>query len=289
MSSEALLSDFRRPGNVFPVCYIQGGVLTHLRPGEAGVDLARLAGLMEAAVFGEIANDDGSVANVEQVQKVAKREQLTVISLSDLVEFRWNHEQLVKPVSQARMPTDFGEFKMVLYGSLVDDFEHIALVKGEFAEGDEVLVRVHSECMTGEIFSSRRCDCGIQLHTAMQKISDEGKGVVIYLRGHEGRGIGLAHKLKAYCLQDQGQDTVEANIALGFPVDKRDYGIGAQILRDLGVKKVKLLTNNPKKSSALQAYGFDIVSRVPLVCEFHEDNIHYLRTKKIKLGHMIEI
>lgn len=288
ISGEAVVGDFKKPGNIFPVSYSGGGVLTHPRAAEAGVDLVRLAGGFEAAVFAEVANESGAVASFEQLLALAKKEQLTVVTISDLIAYRWNCEVLVKEISHARLPTDYGEFRMILFGSLVDDIEHIALVKGEFGEGDEVLVRIHSECLTGEIFGSRRCDCGSQLHGAMKRIAEDGKGAIIYLRGHEGRGIGLAQKLRAYCLQDEGHDTVEANLALGFPADKREYGIGAQMLRSLGVKKIKLLTNNPKKTSALQAYGLEIVQRVPLICETNEDNEQYLRTKKLKLGHMLE-
>lgn len=287
ISSDATAADMKRPGNVFPLSYQRGGVLARLTVAEAGVDMSRLAGLMEAAVFGEVANEEGSLASIEQIQGVVKREHLTAITLTDLVAYRWSCENLVKEISRARIPTDFGDFTMILYGSIVDDVEHIAMVKGEFSEEDEVLVRIHSECLTGEIFGSRRCDCGNQLRGAMEKISQEGKGALIYMRGHEGRGIGLAHKLKAYCLQDEGKDTVEANIALGFPADKREYGIGAQMLRSLGIKKIKLLTNNPKKGKSLQGYGFDIVQRIPLVCELDEHNRDYLETKKKKMGHIL--
>lgn len=289
ITPEVHAGDFRRPGNIYPVSYAKGGILMYGRPGEAAVDLARLSGGLEAAVFGQVAGEDGAAAGMEALQKFVKQQQMTVVTFSDLSLYRWNHEKLVRELSRARIPSEYGEFEMALFGTSIDDIEHVALVKGKIKEGDEVLVRIHSECLTGDIFASKRCDCGPQLHRAMQMVSEAGKGVVIYLRGHEGRGIGLAHKLRAYCLQDKGQDTVEANITLGFPADKRDYGIAAQILKTLGAKKVKILTNNPKKTLSLQKYGIEVTEREALECETNPENLFYLQTKKKKLGHILDL
>lgn len=289
ITPEALAGDFRRPGNIHPVSYGKGGILVFNRPGEASVDLARMAGCIEAGVFGQVAGEGGAAAGIEQVQKFIKQQQMTAVTFSDLVSYCWNHEKLVRELSHARIPSEYGDFEMYLFGTSIDNIEHVALVKGKIKEGDDVLVRIHSECLTGDIFASKRCDCGPQLHKAMEVISQAGKGIVIYLRGHEGRGIGLAHKLRAYCLQDAGQDTVEANISLGFPADKRDYGIAAQILKSLGLKKVRLLTNNPKKAVSLQKYGVEVTERVALEIETNPENLFYLQTKKKKLGHILDL
>jgi len=280
--------DFRRPGHIFPLRYTDGGVLKRAGHTEAAVDLARMAGLSPAGVLCEIVNDDGSMARLPQLEAFAKQHGICIITVADIIRYRRQKEKLIKLVSHARLPTKHGEFQAYVYESLIDGIQHIALVKGEFDRNTDVIVRVHSECLTGDIFGSRRCDCGTQLDMALKRISDEGLGVVVYLRGHEGRGIGLGHKLRAYNLQDQGKDTVEANLALGFPVDSREYGIGAQILVDLGIKKIRLLTNNPAKYRGLSGYDLDIVERVPLMSDMHNDNRSYLMTKKNKLGHMLD-
>jgi 3,4-dihydroxy 2-butanone 4-phosphate synthase / GTP cyclohydrolase II len=282
-------ADFHRPGHVVPLRAKDGGVLR--RPGhtEAAVDLARMAGLPPAGVLCEIVsqkNDD--MARMDELTVFAAEHDLTLISIADLVAYRRRSEKQVQQVVTARVPTTFGEFQAVGYRSLVDDSEQIALVTGDLGDGEDVLVRVHSECLTGDVFGSVRCDCGPQLHAAMRAVAAEGRGVVLYMRGHEGRGIGLLHKLQAYQLQDGGADTVDANLELGLPADARDYGIGAQILVDLGVRTLRLLTNNPDKRAGLQGYGLTVVDRVPLPVRAHPENIGYLRTKRDRLGHLLD-
>jgi 3,4-dihydroxy 2-butanone 4-phosphate synthase/GTP cyclohydrolase II len=282
-------SDFCRPGHVFPLRYRPGGVLKRAGHTEAAVDLATLADLSPAGVLCEIVNDDGSMARLPQLEQFAKEHQLTLISVEDIIRYRRQRDKLVKPISHARLPTEYGEFTAYVYESILDGTQHIALVKGLISNKDNVLVRVHSECLTGDVFRSRRCDCGYQLELSMQMIAEEGSGVIVYLRGHEGRGIGLGHKMRAYKLQDEGKDTVEANQLLGFPIDSREYGIGAQILVDLGVRKMRLLTNNPSKYTGLTGYDLETVERVPLLPRVHEDNLRYLQTKKTKMGHLIDL
>lgn len=282
-------NDFRRPGHIFPLQAREGGVLKRAGHTEAAVDLARLAQLAPVGVLCEVVNPDYSMARLPQLQLLAKEWQVPLISIADLVRYRRKCEKLVKCVSQARLPTRFGEFTAYAYESVLDGTQHLALVKGEVAGEQNILVRVHSECLTGDIFGSSRCDCGSQLQAALAKIADEGKGVVVYLRGQEGRGIGLGHKLSAYTLQDQGLDTVEANIKLGLPVDSREYGIGAQILADLGVSTIRLMTNNPAKYGGLEGYGLTIVERVSIPFRATKENIGYLLTKQQKLGHHIDI
>lgn len=282
-------SDFTRPGHVFPLRYKEGGVLKRAGHTEAAVDLMKMAGLYPAGVICEIVNDDGSVARGNQLIRFAEMHGLTMISVADIIRYRRQHEKLVVHVSQARLPTPYGEFTAHVYKSILDDIEHLAIVMGELKGKSNLLVRVHSECLTGDVFSSLRCDCGKQLQLAAQKIAEEGEGVIIYLRGHEGRGIGLGHKLRAYTLQDQGRDTVEANEELGLPVDSREYGIGAQILVDLGITTLRLMTNNPAKYGGLAGYDLNIIERVPLIASPTEENIHYLRTKKQKLGHHLNL
>lgn len=289
ISSHSYAKDFCRPGHIFPLRYRDGGVLKRAGHTEAAVDLANLAGLSPAGVLSEIVNDDGSMARLPELEKFAAEHHLCLISVADIIRYRRYNEKLIKLVSQARLPTEHGEFIAHVYESLLDGVQHIALVKGDIMHAKNVLVRVHSECLTGDIFGSRRCDCGSQLNQAMQHIAKEGTGVIVYLRGHEGRGIGLGHKIRAYSLQDQGRDTVEANEDLGLPVDSREYGIGAQILVDLGVKKIRLLTNNPAKYTGLSGYDLEIVERVSLVSNINEDNKAYLMTKKNKLGHFIDL
>jgi 3,4-dihydroxy 2-butanone 4-phosphate synthase/GTP cyclohydrolase II len=281
--------DFARPGHIFPLRYRDGGVLKRAGHTEAGVDLARLAGLTPAGVLAEVVNDDGSMARLPQLELFAKQHDLVMISIADLVRYRRRREKLIRRVSEARIPTSHGDFTAHVFESLLDGTEHIAFVRGDIAGEDDVLVRVHSECLTGDVFGSMRCDCGPQLDLALSKIAAEGRGVVIYLRGHEGRGIGLGHKLRAYQLQEQGRDTVEANLELGFPADSREYGIGAQILVDLGVSTMRLLTNNMSKYGGLEGYGLEIVDRVPLVPAPNSENIAYLRAKQQKLGHLLEL
>ncbi len=279
--------DLARPGHVFPLRAKPGGVLQRAGQTEGSVDLARLAGLYPAGVICEIMSDDGTMARVPELTEFARKHSLKIVTVKDLIHYRVRTERFVKRISDVKLPTEFGDFRAVAYTNDMDTNTHIALVKGEIKPEDAVLVRVHSECLTGDVFGSRRCDCGEQLHKAMEMVNKEGKGVILYMR-QEGRGIGLANKLRAYELQDKGLDTVEANIKLGFKPDLRDYGIGAQILVDLGVRKMRLMTNNPKKIVGLEGYGLKVVERVAIESRPHEKNIIYLQTKKKKLGHMLD-
>jgi 3,4-dihydroxy 2-butanone 4-phosphate synthase / GTP cyclohydrolase II len=280
--------DIARPGHVFPLRCKPGGVLQRAGQTEGSVDLARLAGLYPAGVICEIMNDDGTMARMPQLLEFAKIHSLKVIAIKHLIQYRMRTESIVKRIATVQMPTKYGgDFTAIAYSNLVDKSVHIALVKGAITPEDKVLVRVHSECLTGDVFGSKRCDCGDQLHKAMEMIQKEGRGVVLYMR-QEGRGIGLPNKLKAYELQDKGLDTVEANLQLGFKADLRDYGIGAQILVDLGIRKMKLITNNPKKIVGLEGYGLKVVERVSIETNPNEKNILYLKTKKKKMGHLLE-
>lgn len=286
---EAKPSDFRRPGHMFPLIARKGGVLKRAGHTEAAVDLARLAGLEPVGVICEIMNDDGTMARLPQLIEFAKKFNLKIMTIKDLIRYRHMRDKLVEKVSTVKLPTEYGNFIAHAYRWILDDDPdrlHIALVKGEIGEEDDVLVRVHSECLTGDVFGSLRCDCGAQLHKAMEMVEREGKGIVLYMR-QEGRGIGLYKKLKAYELQEKGMDTVEANIKLGVSPDLRDYGVGAQILFDLGVRKLRLMTNNPKKVIGLAGYGLKIVERVPIEVEPNPYNSDYLRTKKEKMGHLL--
>ncbi len=289
MDPHTTADDLAKPGHVFPLRYRDGGVLKRAGHTEAGVDLARLAGMQPAGVLAEIVNDDGTMRRLPDLEKFAEEHDLVLISIADLIRFRSRREKLVRRVSDARIPTVHGDFTAHVFESLVDHTEHLAFVRGDVAGKESVLVRVHSECLTGDVFGSMRCDCGTQLETALELVAREGEGVVVYLRGHEGRGIGLGHKLRAYSLQDSGRDTVEANLELGFPVDSREYGIGAQILVDLGITTMRLMTNNPAKYGGIEGYGLEIVERVPLHTEPNHENIAYLRTKQDKLGHLLGI
>jgi 3,4-dihydroxy 2-butanone 4-phosphate synthase/GTP cyclohydrolase II len=280
-------ADFIRPGHVFPLAYTEGGVLRRAGHTEASIDLLELAGLRPAAVICEIAASDGSMARLPDLLAFAQEHELLVFAISDLIAHRRRQEKLVIRVSRARLPLSQGEFVGVGYRDLLDGREHIGLIHGEVRTGGPVLVRVHSECLTGDVFASQRCDCGEQLDLALSMIVEEGRGVVVYLRGHEGRGIGLLQKLHAYQLQDAGLDTVEANLQLGQPVDRRDYGVGMQILADLGVQEMRLLTNNPAKRAGLEGYGLSVVERVPLETTPCPENVAYLATKRDKLGHML--
>ncbi len=280
--------DLARPGHVFPLRAKPGGVLQRAGQTEGSVDLSRLAGLSPAGVICEIMNDDGTMARVPQLLTFAREHSLKIVTVKDLIAYRVKKESLVRRVAVTKLPTSHGnEFTAILYANDIDRLNHIALVKGDIMPDDEVLVRVHSECLTGDVFGSLRCDCGEQLHNAMKMIDEEGKGVILYMR-QEGRGIGIEGKLKAYELQDKGKDTVEANLALGYKADLRDYGVGAQILRDIGVRKIRLMTNNPKKIVGLEGYGLAVVARVPIEMHPHPRNVHYLKVKKNKLGHMLE-
>lgn len=280
--------DLVQPGHVFPIRAREGGVLVRAGHTEAIVDLAKLAGRYPAGVICEIMVEDGHMARLPELEAMAEKYSLKIISIAELIAYRHRHEKLIQKVTEAKLPTRYGEFVAVAYKSIVDPAEHVALVKGDVSGDEPVLVRVHSECLTGDVFESLRCDCGEQIRLAMQRISGEGRGVFLYMR-QEGRGIGFHNKLRAYALQDQGLDTVEANIALGFAPDLRDYGIGAQILADLGLHKIRLLTNDPKKVVGLESYGLKIVEIVPLVISPNPINVNYLRTKQEKLGHLLDI
>jgi 3,4-dihydroxy 2-butanone 4-phosphate synthase / GTP cyclohydrolase II len=281
--------DLARPGHIFPLRYREGGVLKRAGHTEAAVDLARLAGLSPAGVLAEVVNDDGTMARLPELERFAAEHDLAMISIADLIRYRRHREKLVRRISEARIPTKYGEFTAYVFESLLDGTEHMAFVRGEVAGKSNVLVRVHSECLTGDVFGSIRCDCGLQLDLALERVAEENEGVIVYLRGHEGRGIGLGHKLRAYTLQDQGRDTVEANVELGFPIDSREYGIGSQILVDLGITTMRVMTNNPAKYGGLEGYGLEIVERVPLRSRPTDENIAYLRAKQEKMGHLLEI
>ena len=279
--------DFKRPGHVFPLIAKNGGVLRRAGHTEAAVDLARLAGKQPAGVICEIMNEDGSMARVPQLKKLAEKHDLKLITIQDLISYRLKHDSLIKREVEVQLPTIYGTFRAIGYTNVLDGKEHVALVKGEIKEDEPVLVRVHSECLTGDVFGSNRCDCGPQLHSALEQIEAAGNGVLLYMR-QEGRGIGLINKLKAYKLQEEGLDTVEANQELGFKPDLRDYGIGAQILRDLGIQQLKIMTNNPRKIKGLNGYGLEVVERVPIQMPAKKENEKYLHTKHDKLGHLFE-
>jgi 3,4-dihydroxy 2-butanone 4-phosphate synthase/GTP cyclohydrolase II len=281
-------ADLARPGHVVPLRAKAGGVLRRAGHTEAAIDLAVLAGLRPAAVLCELVNDDGTMMRVPELELFAKEHNLVFVSIADLIAYRRRTERQVERVAQARLPTSYGLFQVYGYRSHADGAEQIALVYGDLGDGQDVLVRVHSECLTGDVFGSLRCDCGPQLQAALRRVAEEGRGVVLYVRGHEGRGIGLLDKLRAYQLQDEGADTVDANLRLGLPADARDYGTGAQILHHLGVRTMRLLTNNPAKRAGLEGYGLEVVGRVPLPSRPHPENVRYLRTKRDRMGHLLD-
>ncbi|MCX7738082.1 MAG: bifunctional 3,4-dihydroxy-2-butanone-4-phosphate synthase/GTP cyclohydrolase II [Hydrogenothermaceae bacterium] len=288
VSPDAKPDDFVKPGHIFPLMAKKGGVLERTGHTEASVDLAKLAGLYPAGVICEIMKDDGTMARLNDLFEFAKKYDLKIITIADLVQYRLRKEKYIKREAEAFLPTKYGVFKIYGYINTLDETEHVALVMGDINPEEPTLVRVHSECLTGDIFGSLRCDCQNQLHKALKIITQEGKGVLVYMRGHEGRGIGILNKIKAYDLQDKGYDTVEANHKLGFQSDLRDFGTGAQILLDIGVKKMRLMTNNPRKIVALEGFGLEIVERVPLFTGTNPHNERYIKTKKNKLGHIIE-
>lgn len=279
-------SDFARPGHIFPLIAVPGGVLRRSGHTEATVDLMKLSGLKPCGVLCEIINEDGTMARKPELEEFAAKHNLKITTVKDLIAYKLKTDSLVNCVATAAIPSEFGDFKFKVYENVVDGKEHVALIKGEWTADEPILVRVHSECLTGDVFGSLRCDCGPQLHRALAKIEENGKGILLYMR-QEGRGIGLVNKIKAYALQEQGRDTVEANVELGFKPDARDYGVGAQILRDLGVKKMTLLTNNPRKRVGLESYGIEVVGLESIEIESNENNENYLKTKKYKLGHLL--
>lgn len=287
IADNARPEDFRRPGHVFPLRYKEGGVLVRQGHTEASIDLCRLAGLKEASVICEITKDDGSMARLDDLLAFADTHGLKVASVADLIEYRKIHEPLIKLAADANMPTKYGDFHIYVFKNDLDHKEHLAIVKGDVKDGEDVLVRVHSECLTGDVFGSKRCDCGEQLANALTTIEKAGRGVVVYMR-QEGRGIGLTNKIKAYALQEQGLDTVEANVELGFPADMREYSLAAQIIRYLGIKSIKLLTNNPSKKENLEHWGIQVDQRVPVIVKANSVNAAYLRTKKEKMGHLFD-
>ncbi len=289
VADDAKPEDLVSPGHIFPIRAKKGGVLVRTGQTEGSVDLARLAGLKPNGVICEIMKDDGTMARMPDLEIFAKEHGLKIVTIKDLIDFRMQHESLIRRAATATIPTRYGgEYKLIVYENDVDEMKHVALIKGEITPEDEVLVRVHSECLTGDVFGSERCDCGDQLHTAMRMVEAAGKGVIVYMH-QEGRGIGIINKIKAYELQEHGKDTVEANIALGFKEDLRDYGIGAQILADIGVRRMRLLTNNPKKIVGLEGYGLTITERVPIEIGPNANNIQYLQTKMQKMGHFLKV
>lgn len=285
LDDNAKPEDFRRPGHVFPLQYKEGGVLVRQGHTEASVDFCRLAGLKEASVICEITKDDGNMARLDDLFEFAETYDLKIASVAELVEYRKLHEPIITLAAESNLPTEFGDFKILVFKNYLDHKEHLAIVKGDVKDGEDVLVRVHSECLTGDVFGSKRCDCGPQLHKALKTIEKEGRGVVVYMR-QEGRGIGLTNKIKAYALQEQGLDTVEANVKLGFPPDMREYSLAAQIIRFLGIKSVELLTNNPLKKTSLEHWGIEVNKRVPVIIKANSINASYLQTKKEKMGHL---
>ena len=287
VDDETKPEDLGRPGHIFPLRYVDGGVLKRTGQTEASIDLCRLGGLREAAVICEIMADDGHMARMPQLEEFAQQHNVKIVSVEDLISYRRRHERLIERVAEARVPTEYGEFTAVSYSSVVDVQEHVAFVKGDVNQNDPVLVRVHSECLTGDVFGSKRCDCGYQVQLALEAIEEYGSGVLLYMR-QEGRGIGIHNKLKAYALQDEGYDTVEANVILGFAPDPRQYGIGAQILEDLGVKKMRLLTNNPTKRVGLEGFGLEVVERVPIIAPPTDENVKYMETKRERMGHILD-
>ncbi len=289
-NDHVVASGFARPGHVFPLRSRPGGVLKRAGHTEAAVDLATMAGLSPAGVISEVVSDDGTMARLPELTAFAKHHDIPIISIADMIRYRNRHERLVERFASARIPTQYGDFTAHVYRSALDEVEHLAFVTEGFDPNEPPLVRVHSECLTGDVLGSLRCDCGSQLDLAMKLASESGNGAIVYLRGHEGRGIGLGHKMRAYALQDnQGMDTVDANVALGLPVDSREYGIGAQIISDLGITRMRLLTNNPAKYGGLDGYHLQIVERVPLIGGTNAENIHYLQTKGDRMGHLLSV